>query len=64
MSVINKDENICVSADPNDVSVCGQKPSRCSNSEQHMAEGETEDLVHGGDLQLLSLLLLVLHTFL
>ena len=64
MSIINNDENICVSVDRNDVSVCGQKSSGCSNNEECMAEGETEDLVHGGDLQLLSLLLFVLHTFL
>jgi len=46
MSIINKDGNICVSVDRNDVSVCGRKLSRCSNNEEHMAEGETEDLVH------------------
>jgi len=46
------------------LSVCGRNSSGCSNNEDHMAKGQTEDLVHGGDLQLFCLLLHVLHTFL
>lgn len=41
MLIINNDENICVSVDRNDVSVCGRKRSGCSNDE-HMAEGQTD----------------------
>lgn len=64
MLIIIKNENIRVSIDRKDVTVCGRKSSGCLNNEEHMAEGEKEDLVNGGDLQLLCLLLYVLHTFL
>jgi hypothetical protein len=64
MLIITKGKNIHVSVDHDDGSVCGRKPSGCWNNEVSMAEGETEDLVNGGDLQLLCLVLHVLHTFL